>query len=341
MVDKSYSDLPSGEIQSIDVFPFNNGVPTTLQDTYNHVEDLSYHTGVRSGLELSVNTDNTKFDITTGNAIIVNREPDPLNSVIIRIAFPTTLATTDPFLTNTFTFVFLDNTGTVITRITPPSTLDDLNDLIFIGQLRHAGSVIVAVDNNPIMAHGASASHISELVFNGGIRLSGAIISPNGANLQVDITAGILEQFGRGHVVNENNPNSYPSSAQVPITGFSKAFVDGTGELILDISNNLLDPSLFNEDGLGTLETVSPANNYTTLRVFQAAGSEVVVFYYGTETFSSAANALAAVESTFVEHPDTIQISPLAKIAIKGNVTDFTAALANGDAVIQLISRRG
>ncbi len=343
MVKKSYNDLPPGEVQTTDVFPFNDSIPNTLQDTYNHIEDLAYHTGVRSGLELSVNGgDNTLFDIAIGTAIIVNREPDPMSSVMTRIAFPETLGITDPFLTDTFTYVFLDNTGTVITRVTGPSTLDDLNDLVFLGQLRHFGSVIVTVDNNPIMAHGASISHMGELVFSGGQRLTGAVISPNGANLQVDITAGILEQFGRGRTVNENNPNSYPSSAQVPIPAmtFFKAYVDGTGELIVDNSNNLLDPTVFNDDGLGTLVAVSPANNYTTLRVFEAAGSEAIIFYYGTETFSSSAEALAAVEPTFVEHEDTIQISPLAKIAIKGNVTDFALALSNGDAVIQLISQR-
>jgi len=311
--------------------------------------EYGMHTGVRAGLELSVNGgDNTKFDVAAGTGIFVDYDPDPANTAVFRIIRPTSeLAITDPFVnTDTFTYVFLSlvggGIGVIITRVTPPSTLDDLNDLVFLGQLRHFGGAIVTVDNNAIMAHGSSSSHIAELVFSGGIRLSGAEIFPNGANLQVNITAGILEQFGRGHTVNQNNPNEYTTSAQTPILAptFFKAYVDGTGELIVDNTTNTLDPSMFNEDGLGTLQSVSPSNQFTVLHVRQAAGTEAVLFYYGTERFSSSADALAAVEPTFVEHPDTIQISPCADVAIRGDVIDFTAALIAGTAVIKLISRR-
>lgn len=304
--------------------------------------EYGFHTGWMSGLLLSVNADPTKFDITTGSGIIVNRDPDPLNTVVTKIPFSATLAITDLFLGDTFTYVFLDNVGALVQRVTPPSTLDDLNNLIFIGQLRHFGGNIVTVDNNTIAAYGSTSSHMAELVFNGGLRLSGAKISPNGANLQVNISAGILEQFGRGRTVNVNNPNEYPSSAQVPIPSmtFFKAYVDGSGELIVDNSNNLLDPLMFNEGGLGTLEEVSPAGHYTIVHVREAAQTEAIIFYYGTQKYQTLSDALVAVESTFEEHPDTIQISPIADIFMPGNMSDFAASVANGTAVIKPITRR-
>ena len=309
----------------------------------NFLAEFGYRTGVLVGLKLSINT-GTTFDIATGKGIIVNREPDPTNTVVSQVPFTETLGITDLFVaTDTFTFVFLNSIGAIIQRTTPPSTLDDLNDLIFLGQLRHFGGVIVTADDNPIMAYGASQSHITELVLSGGIKITGALISDNAtADLQVAVTAGILEQSGRGRDINANNPNEYISSAQAPIlaANFFKAFVDGTGELIVDNSTNLLDPSLFNQDGAGTLVSVSPSGRFTVIRVFEAAQTEAIIFYYGTEQFTSSTEALSSGEPTFVEHPDTVSLSPLAKIAITGATTDLPAAIASGDAVIQVISHR-
>ncbi len=316
--------------------------------------EYGMHTGVRTGLELSINGgDNTKFDVAAGMGIFVDYDPDPSDTNVTRITRPSpTISIDDPFVnTDTFTYVFLSlaggGIGIIITRVEPPSTLDDLSNLVFLGQLRHFGGIIVTVDNNAIMAHGSSTSHIAELVFNGGIRLSGGEISPNGANLQVNIDPGIYEQFGRGHILNQNNPNEFETLAltPIPVGLFFKAYVDGTGELIVDPSTNTLDPSMFNEDGLGTLQSISPSNRFTRLRIRLAGGTNTertnaVVFYYGTESFVASDVALNSPEPTFVEHPDTIQISPVADIAIRGDVIDFTAAIIAGTAVIKFVSRR-
>lgn len=323
----------------------NQEIPIT--DLGSFLAEYGMHTGVRTGLELS-SGGGTTFDVAAGIGIFVDYDPDPSNTVVARITRTTpTLLIDDPFVnTDTFTYVFLSlaggEIGVIITRVTPPSTLDDLNGLVFLGQLRHFGGMIVTVDNNAIMAHGSSISHIAELVFAGGIRLIGAEISPNGANLQINISSGILEQFGRGHTINQNNPNEYTTLAQTPIlsSSFFKAYVDGTGELILDNSTNTLDPTMFNEDGLGTLQSVSPSNRFTVVRIRQAAGAEALVFYYGTASYALSETALTSPEPTFMEHPDTIQISPIADIVIRGDVIDFTAAIVAGTAVIKFVSRR-
>lgn len=318
----------------------NQEIP--FSDIVNFVPEFGMHTGVREGLTLSVNADDTKFDFAAGTAIILNRNPDPLNTTVTRIVFSSpTVAIDDLFLGDTFTFVFMDNTGTIIQRTTPPTTLDDLHNLIFLGQLRHFGGVIVTVDDTPIVAQGSSSSHIAELVFAGGVTIQGALIESAGADLTLAVTAGILEQFGRGRTVNQNAPNEAETSAQDPIPAatFFKAYINGTGELIVDNSNNLLDPTMFNEDGLGTLETV-PANRFTIIRVFEAAQSEAIIFYYGTESFATAIVAESAVEQTFTEHPDTRLISPVAEIIIKQNITDIVSGLAAGDVLIKTVTRR-
>ena len=63
----------------------NQEIP--FSDVVNFVPEFGMHTGVREGLTLSVNADNTKFDIAAGTAIILNRNPDPLNTTVTRIVF--------------------------------------------------------------------------------------------------------------------------------------------------------------------------------------------------------------------------------------------------------------
>lgn len=315
------------------------GPPLSVEASF--FAEYGMRTGVIVGLEGGIFSV-TEYSVAIGSAIFVNKDPDPQNTTVTKQTRTSTTNITDPFPSATFTFVYLDSANNIISKLTGPTSLDDFNNLAFLFQVRKFGGVIVTVDDNPIMAYGASMSTIVDLMLNGGIRITGAEISPSGANLEVNVDAGILGQVGRGRSDNANNPNEYTSSAQnpIPMSNFFKAYVDGTGELIVSNATNTLDPTLFNEDGLGTLVAVSPSNNFTRLRVREAAGSEAVIFYYGTEKFSSSADTLGAVEPTFVEHPDTIQISPLADIAIRGDVTDFTAAIISGTAVIKLISRR-
>lgn len=344
MVKKNFSDLPPGEVQVSSVFPFNDSVPDTLQDTFDHVEDLTLHTGVRNGLEVTINADTTRFDIAVGQAIIINRDPDPRASVVTRITFPETLAILDTNLGDTFSHIYMDNLGVITTEVNSPS-LADLNDRIHLGQLIHVGGVIVTVLQNAIIAHGSSITKIAQVVFGGGLTLDGGVVSANGNNLSLDISATKLEQFGRGFQLDANNPNVLEPAPQspLPVPNFGKVFIEAGGDLNLDLSTNTLNPSQINLDGLGTLTTISPLNNYSVVRCFYAGlpgTSSRLILYYGTKSYATSDDALAAAEPTFEEHPETRQLSPVSKIALKGNVSDLATAIGNGDAVIQMVTRR-
>lgn len=339
MVDVRIENLLEGEIKSDSNIVFDDTF--TRRDTPAHINDLSLHTGVLTGLELTANT-TTTFDIAVGEGIIVDRNTDPLNPIVTRITGGVT-GITDPFiLTDPISFVYLDNTNTPIVRNTTIDSIATLNDEIFLGQVSHFGGVISGFDDNPIIAFGSSSSHIAELVFAGGVNLEGAALSANGSNLLVNISAGILEQYGRGRAQNKNSPNEYTSSAQTPISAFQffKVFINTLGNLdIEDFGTNTLDAQQINLNGAGTLTSVSP-NRYSVQHVFEAAGTEGVLFYYGTQEYTTAALAVNATEPTFVEHPQTRLLSPIAKIVIQQGMADFAADIASGDAVIIPLTRR-
>lgn len=306
-----------------------------------YTENITLHTGVRKGMALTINADTTRFDVAAGTVIKVDRT-DPLNVIVTSLNFAGLTAQLDTNLTATFSHVFIDEiTGVVTTELNGPLSLTDLTNRIYLGQLVHNASVIVNIFINSIVAHGSTISEMAMMVFSGGVRLNGVMISGGGADLTVNVTSGILQQYGRSFDVDPNTPNNYdyPVRTPLPLGQLVKAFVDGIGNLVLDRTTNTINPAQFDEDGLGTLVNVSPAGDYTVIRVFASGGNDAI-FYYGTARYANAEAALAAPEPTFVEHIDTIQLSPIAYIAIKGNVTDLTAALASGDAVVMIVSRR-
>lgn len=327
--------LPSAEI------PFEQGGDTFKSKASTVVYGSPPHTGVQKGLFVTINADPTRFDVAAGTAIKVDRA-DPLNPTTTTQESAGVTGQLDTNLGDTFSHLWMDiDTGVITTELGGPSTLSDLNDRIYLGQVIHFGGNIVAVLDNPVVAHGSSTSAISEVLFGGGMRLFGTLVSPNGANLNIDVSAGILQQFGRGFKIDPNNPNEYeiPTQAPVPVPRMVKVYNDDMGVLQRDQDDNDLDPNNYNLNGV--LTTVPGTNNWTNLRVFAAGGTNDIVIYYGTALFSSAENALDAQEPTFIENPATKQLSPIAKIAIKKGVTDFESAVNGGvDAIIMPLSRR-
>ncbi len=344
MVNVTIGNLLQEAIQSESKLVFENTAGLTKRDIVDTISNLSLHTGVISGFTTTINADPTRFDITSGTAIVVDRS-DPTNPVVTFLDFSGVTAQLDTNLGDVFSHLYVDiDTGVVTTELNGILSLADLYDRVHIGQLIHQGGNIVIVVDNVVVAHGSSTSEIANLVFGGGEKLSltGSVITANGANLQVNLSAGLLRQFGTGFKGNPGNPNEYeaPDQNSIPVGKFIKVHDASGGPLIRDMSDNLLDPDQYNQDGLGTLVSVSPSSRFTVVRVFRAAGTDDVLFYYGTAQYTTADEALSASEPTFVENIETVQVAPIAKIAIQGDVTDFQSALSTGAAVVMPESHR-
>jgi len=301
------------------VVPWSAKTPKSPLDS---TDELLLFTGVRQGLALSVASDTT-FNVAEGEAIIVDKDPNPLLTVVTKITKAAENGITDTNLGEALSHIFMDSAGTITIETTPPMSIDDVFDKIYLGALLHVSSVIVAAVPDPIVAQGSSSTEIVELVFGGGTKLTGSILTGN-ADLTLDITAGILRQ----------------ASTPVVQADFFLVYINGGGQLIGDNSSNVLDPTQINEDGLGTLVAISPANDFSIIRVFQAGITNDLIFYYGTEQFATIADALVAPEPLWVEHEDTRDISPIAKIFIRADVTDIAAGIAAGTVIIQAITSR-
>lgn len=321
----------------------NQGI--SMSDVLSFTMGLGTHTGIINGMVKSENGgDNTLFDMTAGTAIKIDRS-DPNNIIYTPVDFPGLTGQLDTNLTEPFSQVFMDpDTQIVTTEIFPPDSLADIHDRIFCGVILHTAGVISAILDNPIIAYGSSISEINEMVLGGGVTIFGGEITANGANLKLDVASGVFQLYGRGRQFDTTNPNSAEIAAQTPapLGNFIKSYEDAGGDLVIDASSNDIDPTMFNEDGLGTLETVGN-NQYTVFRCFYAilpGGFTRLLLYYGTQEYALLALALSSAEPTFVEQRDTIRLAPLGDLAIREDVVDYQAALLSGLAGFQRKIRR-
>ena len=330
---------PPGDAQSTDTLAIFDGV-NVLQDTLAHVEDITLHTGVRFGMALSINADPTKFDVASGEAIIMNRNPNPEESVVTRISFAGQTAIEDTNLSEPISHIFMNSAGTIIVKIGPPQTIAEVFDEVYLGTLLHFGGVIGNAISDKIVAHGSSSTELLDLVFGGGTKLQGSIFTTPFADLTLKLSAGILRQLGRGFDSNKNAPNEVetPASSPVAVGDFFLIHVGASGDVITDASSNVLDPTQINTDGLGTLNPLGGSLNVSIIRVFQAGITNDLLFYYGTKGYANMSTALAAVETTWIESEDTRTISPIALIFIDKGVTDLSTA--GTDLVIKSITSR-
>ncbi len=341
MVNVQIGDLLEEEIQDASKVIFENSGGLTKQDVSREITNYLFHTGVKQGMVKSINVDDTLFDVSAGVAIKVDRT-DPLNVVVTTLNFPGVTGQLDTNLTVPLSHVYVDiDTGVVTTELNPP-TLSDILNRIYLGILLHDNAnVIIDIVPNAIYATGTSDTEIVGLAFGDAETLLIGPLTPNGVNLMLDTEAATLKQHGRGFQTDPNRPNIVETPAQtpIPVGDFFLVFIDGSGNLVGDASGNVLDPTQFNEDGLGTLVTVANIQ-FTKIRVFDSGVTNDKVFYYGTEEFSNSTEALNDAGTVWVEHEGTRDISPKAVMAIREDVVDLEGALASGMLVIQMIRTR-
>lgn len=333
---------PLGDAQSTDIMAVLKG-ETVQQVALFEMEDITLHSGIRNGLEISINADPTRFDVAIGELLIVDRNPDPTDSSVIRVNFAGLTGILDTNLGAQISHVFMSSTGVITTSLFPPLTIADAFDQGYLGSLLHFSGVIVSVIEVKIVAHGSTSTEILDLLFAGGTKLTGSVLTGN-SDLTMNITEGLLKQLGKGFTPtgDKNAPNIVPTPDMSPIPqlNFFLLHLDSMGNVVVDNASNVLKPLLINTDGLGTLNTFGPTGAYSIIRVFQSAIDNDLLFYFGTEGFNNLDAALMATEPTWVESVNTRVTSPIAKIYIPEDATDIDAGIADGSIVVQAISSR-
>jgi len=225
MVKQTIDQTPPGLIKATARFIFADAPNTRFNDSINHLMFQAMHTGIIEGMNGTINADPTKFDISAGTGIFIDKI-SPQDPIIEILEFPETLAIPNTVLFNPTSHIYVDKLGVVTTEINPP-TRDDLKNRLHVSGVGHGGGFIFRIFGEPIVAYGSTITELEELVFTGGSTLQKGIVAPGGTDLSIDAFQSILRQYGRNFLVDPTSPNveTTVDLLPVPVGQFLKLFL--------------------------------------------------------------------------------------------------------------------
>lgn len=286
-------------------------------------------TGFITGLELSIKPgDSTKAIIGAG-AYTVSDFSD-LNNIQVNIIQVTTpIEFTPQYLnTNPASYIALDINQNVI-QSSSPFDNDDRRTLALIGATIHSNLTIINVVNEikaPIVAPTNQLHDLIKAV--GSLNLEGNVYYPNGANLQIDKTAGQIWGLGI-NAQNYLDPHRLAIPAQTGLT-FRYRLRNTSLPNGESSDTNLIDPDNYDNAGV---KTVVPNNKYTIQRInlFQSGLTRI---QYGQTVYNNLDEAKTLVQTETFETEMNIADNAIfrAYLIIKKGVTNLTTAITNGDA---------
>ena len=277
---------------------------------------------LKNGL-ISANGDPTKFNITSGIGIISNFD-DPENPTSTIINFPAFTGITPTYLlTGTITYVAINSTPAVVMQATP-FTPEQRRSLIVLGAVIHSNLTTINVLNNISAPSNASTNQLHDFIEAvGALNLTGNKYTANGANLQLNKSAGLIFKLGSNFANDWKNPHELAQTAGTSLT-FRYRTQNGT-----EGSDRInLDPALYD---LNNVLTSVPNNKFTiqTVTMFQSGLTRI---QYGQNVYDDLATAKNAVFTrNFVLEPNSKENGIIRAYIIMRNTTTSLQTVADAD----------
>ena len=287
-----------------------------IKDFQKEKEYLS--TGlIKSGV-ISINGDNTKYNVTAGIGIITNFD-DPENPTSTIINFPAVVAKTPSYLTTSnITYVAINSSGTV-TESATPFTPEQRRTLIILGAVIHSNLTNINVVNNISAPTNASTNQLHDLMEAiGALNLSGNKFSANNANLLMNKSAGTIFKLGSNFVNDWKNPHVL---GQAALTGLTFRYRTQNGTESSDLTS--INPNVYD---LNNVLTAVPSNRYSiqTITLFQ---SGLVCVQYGQNTYATISEAEAAISTRNFNVESNIALNGITRAYLL--VKEGTTSLSN------------
>jgi len=225
----------------------------------------------------------TLFSITDGSGQVVD---DTGKKTKLSWTGLTDLAITH-LATNLISFVGINSSGTVIQQTSPFSPTDS-RDIVVLGVLVHVNlTVLDAVNNEQHIGYNVMSSLYDAMESIGFFNINGNIFSPNGANLNIDKSQGVMFKMGSNYDTDTNNPHQRPLAALSPAT-FQYRFSDGSN----GVTGTNIDPDNL-DDGAGGLTAVG--NNQWSIQRIYVFTSNNVKIQRGVDDFATLDAAIAGI----------------------------------------------
>jgi len=299
-------------------------------------------TGLIDGGNVTINGgDNTKFDIAAGKGMFVDNFTDPLNPVRKVVSWSAFVAQTVTDIgTQQGTEVGLDlSSGTaVIVQQADRFSVAQTRVIVSLGFLIHPTGVLQSIFPEYSFALDIQKNIMDLSRFIRIINVSDNNFGPNGANLQIDKSAGETFNLGLNYPVSKQDPNNMIDPSLIGASWFY-LFQDGVGGFSFLPAQTLINPAQY-DDGSGTLASVG-MNNFTIQRIWFFTISNGVVIQFGQTVFPTFNDAVQAINTETVVFGPNLEDGFRCWLVMKGNTTDLTAAVAAGDAIFINAGRFG
>lgn len=245
-------------------------------------------TGVLHGGILSINADNTKFDMSAGTAVFVDYT-DPENPTINMVEFgPFTAVSVPTIATAPTTYVAINNLGEIV-QSTIDFTATQRRTHAVIGLLVHSNNVNLNLVNQLTTAMSGVANQLHDFMYAiGPLNLTGNRYTANGANLSLDKSAGVVFKVGSNWGNNPLVPHNLSIAGGTAIT-----FRYRKRDSVEYADTTVIDPN--NYDNAGVLTALS--NNFYSIQRINLFQSGVTRIQYGQAQYSTMDAALAALDS--------------------------------------------
>ena len=278
-------------------------------------------------------TSNTTFQVSPAFGWIVQNtynyslQPDV---VLVSYSGSTTGQTTPYLTTSDATFVLLTTASTLSFQTTFP-TAQQRRENIFLGKVVHPNRSSILNVNNTVDFDVSPMAALRDLWTPIKLVNQGILVTPNGANLNINTSTGALWGNGIGWVTNQQNPNSVSIPSKAPATFAYRTQTGGTtGEVsTIDVGN-------YDVNGV---VTPVPGTQYTTQRIYQFP-TGLIRIQYGQTSYTTLAKALAGLTTeSFVEFSNTRDNAIL--IGLLTVVSTATDLSNTSQAVFTLVSKFG
>ncbi len=278
-----------------------NGVAQDLS-TDREWRTAQADTGVLTFVGLTPNSAST-INIGAVKGYIVNNETNPLlpTHTYVDYAGETNKAVTT--LAGTESFVMLGVGGVISFQNTFPTSAER-KAKIFLGKVSHPVGTISIVVNEPDYITSPTAfvrdlyqkfSYINENVYP----------YANGANLNFNLTGGVVGGNGINFVTDRTNPNNLTVSPAVATPFLYRTRIGGATGAV-----TVVDPTRYDVAGVPTL--IGGGANNSTIQYFYLVPGQGLVVQYGQTIYSNLSTAIASVgKEPLIVYPNLVKNSIL------------------------------
>lgn len=280
-------------------------------------------TGNIDGGELSVNADPTKFDIAAGVGVVVDAHTDPVNPIVSTLTWDAFAAEVPIHIASaSASFVGLNNLGAIVQQVGPFSS-SDRRDLIVSGLLAHNDNVNIqqVIDQSfPVLNPVNQFIDLFQAI--GVVNTSGNVFSANGANLNMNKSAGVIVGPS-ANTADLKDPHTKTTGSLTALTFSRSVLTAGVFQVTPVLT--AVDPENYNDPTLGL---VTMANNqWQIIRIFYIGQSQSVILQQGQATYSSLSDAEASLNTEIFNKDPILTNVPLrGYLLIKKGTTDLTNA---------------